>query len=527
MKHSVTGLFFVLCVLCVAKQTECYRILAVVATPSYSHQIPYWSLWLELHERGHEIVLVTPNPIPGIESPNFTQIDISKGYGVMKDINFVQLRLEGATWHDFVLEHLLDINEDSVRHVFEAPQMKKLYAPNSNEKFDIFLTEFLYMPSLYAFAHRFNVPMIALSSLGMITLNEYILGGLVLPSHEYTWEMQANTGPNLPFTKRLTNFVAMWRLTYVLYRDILPLHQKLAENYLGPLPPLVDIMKNVSALFLDQSDVLTPARPKLANIITFTSFHINENPDPLPKDLQEFVDGADAGFIYFSLGSNARSADLPMELQRMFCDVFAKLPYRVVWKFEKDLVGKPSNVYTGKWFTQQTILAHPKIKLFITQGGVQSTEETINFGVPAIVIPVLADQDYQAARMDALGIGKRLELATITKDEFENAVQEMITNKEYKKRMIRIQNLIRDTPYDLVKNLAWWTEYVIRSDGAPHLRSSLVMQPWYQYCDMDIVVFLTIVIFLIVSNTLNLIVKFIMYSYKRWQLSIHQKQKIS
>ncbi|OAD62502.1 Ecdysteroid UDP-glucosyltransferase [Eufriesea mexicana] len=526
MKHTVTGLFFVLCVLCVAKQSECYRILGIIPVPSYSHQTPYRRLWLELHERGHEIVLVTSHPMQGINSPNFTQIDVSEGIGVLRKVNFVQERLNGKTWCNFAEKDLLELCDRFARTVFEFPQMKKLYAPDSNERFDVFLTEFLYTPSLYAFAHRFNVPMIALSSLGMFTLNEHVLGGLVLPSHEYTWEMEANTGPNLWFTKRLWNFVAMWRHLYLLHRDIFPAQQKLAESYLGPLPPMSDLMRNVSAFFLDQPDVLTAARPKLANVITFTSTHIEENPDPLPKDLQEFLDGADTGFIYFSLGSNARSADLSMELLRMFCDVFAKLPYRVVWKFETDLVEKPSNVYTGKWFSQQAILAHPKIKLFITQGGLQSIEEAIHFGVPVIVIPVLGDQDYQAARVNALGIGTRLELRTITKDEIENAVQELITNTQYKERMIRIQNLTRDTPYDLVKNLAWWTEYVVRSDGAPHLRSSLAMQPWYQYCDMDIVVFLTSITCLIIPCALNLISKLIVHSYKIWQLSAYQKRKV-
>ncbi|OAD62501.1 Ecdysteroid UDP-glucosyltransferase [Eufriesea mexicana] len=591
MDHSVTSLIFFLCVLCVTTQTKCYRILAIVSTPSYSHQIPYRRLWLELHERGHEIVLVTTNPIPGIKSPNFTQIDISKSFATLRTTNFVQQMLEGQTWTNFVMNEMFDLSKNFARYVFEAPEMKMIYASDSNAKFDVFLTELIYVPGLYAFAYRFNVPVIGtdakfslkncivsivteietreghsdrlselnltewlvpnpvsmqlffdkahldiyqsrcvidyicihfsrssmkrLSSMGVTSFIEHVLGGLVLPSHESTWEMQWNTGSNLPFTKRLSNFVTIWRLIYYMYHDLFPAHQKLAESYLGPLPPLLDIVKNTSVYFVDQSDVFTSARPKLANMITFTSFHIEENLDPLPKDLQEFVDGADAGFIYFSLGSNARSADLPMELRRMFCDVFAKLPYRVVWKFETELDEKPANVYTGKWFSQQAILAHPNIKLFIMQGGLQSTEETIHFGVPTIVFPVLCDQDCQATKMDALGIGKHLEIGTVTKEEFRNTVVEIITNKDYKKRMMRFRNLTKDTPYDLVKYLAWWTEYVVRSDGAPHLRSSLTRQPWYQYCDMDIVVFLTIVTILIVSNTLSLVAKLIVYSYKR------------
>lgn len=124
---------------------------------------------------------------------------------------------------------------------------------------------------------------VGLSSLGMIALNEFILGGLVLPSHEYTWEMEANTGTNLPFFKRLSNFVTMWNFLYHINFDVFFFQQKLAEKYLGPLPPLMDIMKNTSLIFTNQIDILSPARPKLPNIISFNSFHVSDNSSPLSK----------------------------------------------------------------------------------------------------------------------------------------------------------------------------------------------------------------------------------------------------
>lgn len=86
-----------------------------------------------------------------------------------------------------------------------------------------------------------------------------------------------------------------------------------------------------------------------------------------------------------------------------------------------------------KIFTYLTIyifLAHPKIKLFIYQGGQQSTEEAINFGVPLIGFPILADQDYLAKRIEALGMGKYFDIRTITSDQFENAIKEIITNEK-------------------------------------------------------------------------------------------------
>lgn len=76
------------------------------------------------------------------------------------------------------------------------------------------------------------------------------------------------------------------------------------------------------------------------------------------------------------------------------------------------------------------LTAHPKIKLFIYQGGQQSTEEAINFGVPIIAFPILGDQDYLVRRIEALGMGKYLDIRTIVPDQFENTIKEVITNKE-------------------------------------------------------------------------------------------------
>ncbi|KAK9296114.1 hypothetical protein QLX08_009785 [Tetragonisca angustula] len=522
MKRNITNLFFVLCVLCVAEHIECYRILAAIVTPSYSHQIPFRRLWLELHKRGHEVVFITTDPIPNINSPNFTQIDIGHAYKAVGTLNFVQMRFNGKQWLQLMQENFM-IRTYFMEYIFNNTEFKKMYAPDSDTKFDIFLTEYSCRLAAVGIAHRFNVPIIGLSSLGLASWDEHVLGGVVLPSHESTWEMGANAGPNLPFLKRLWNFVSLWRYLHFLYTEYVPINQQLAEKYLGPLPPLIDIMKNkTSMVFINQAIAITPARPRFANAISFTSSHIQKKLPPLPKDLQEFVDGAENGFIYFSLGSNAKSSDLPVEIRRVFCDVFAMLPYRIVWKYEKDLPGKPDNVYTAKWLPQQTLLAHPNVKLFMYQGGLQSSEEAIHFGVPVLGFAIFADQDYQVGRMEALGVGKSLEITTVTKEELESSIIELITNKEYKERMINTRNIIEDTPYDIVKNLAWWTEYVIRTKGAPHLRSSIAFQPWYQRYNLDVIVFLTIVIFLIASSTLYLIAKLFVQLHRQ----ITQPQKL-
>jgi UDP:flavonoid glycosyltransferase YjiC (YdhE family) len=77
------------------------------------------------------------------------------------------------------------------------------------------------------------------------------------------------------------------------------------------------------------------------------------------QDLQTFLDEAEYGVIYFSLGSNVRSDRMPQEKRRAFLDAFSELPQRILWKWESDtLPGQPPNVKLGKWLPQQDILGN-------------------------------------------------------------------------------------------------------------------------------------------------------------------------
>ncbi|XP_053976522.1 uncharacterized protein LOC128875173 [Hylaeus volcanicus] len=512
MKLIVAIVLSIVCVLCAVKQLQCARILGIVPTPSYSHQIPYRPLWIELNKRGHDVVLITPSPIPNLNLTNFTQIDIGESYDKLRSINFINRRFKQNGWLDFVYEILLNYCENIAHQVLNHTEVKKLYDPSSDAKFDMVMAETLYSPVMHSFAYRFNTPIIGLSSLGILGITEHSLGGFMLPSHEYTWEMEGHTGSDVSFWRRLHNFVAMWYNVNFLYDNLYTSQHIIAEKYFGiRLPPLIDMLKNTSMLFVNQADVMTPARPKLPNVITFTSFHVDEISKPLPKDLERFVDDAREGFIYFSLGSNALSSDLPRETMQVFLDVFAKLPYRVVWKFETEWLDKPDNIFTGKWLPQQSILAHPNIKLFLYQGGLQSSEEAVHFTVPLVGFPVLADQNYQVRRMEALGVGKHLDITTVTRDELESAIRELINDSKYKENMIKLKKIVNDNPYDLVEHLCWWTEYVIRHKGAPHLRSSLADLSWRHRNDIDVVMFLTIIAFIVIIIVFRITVKIIMH----------------
>ena len=149
--------------------TYAKRILVISNLPSYSHQISYRGLWLELHKQGHEIVSVTTNPIQNSSLINYTEIDINyfyKGFPEYKSLPYLgsTLRLTTAYLNLPFLEaernliwfvaHILN------QKLYKDPEMKKLYAIDSNEHFDAVIVAQGPTISLNALAYRFNAPLI-------------------------------------------------------------------------------------------------------------------------------------------------------------------------------------------------------------------------------------------------------------------------------------------------------------------------------------------------------------------------------
>ncbi|KAK5639953.1 hypothetical protein RI129_010764 [Pyrocoelia pectoralis] len=132
------------------------RILGVIPTPSYSHQVVFQPLWKELSLRGHQVTLLTTNPMNDPSLINLTEIDLSFSYKFLEDnlaelINSSQNVLK---WMDLTIISFNNVVDAQLQH----PEVQKLIR-DPNEHFDLLIVEYLTAPPIY-FSKRFNCPYI-------------------------------------------------------------------------------------------------------------------------------------------------------------------------------------------------------------------------------------------------------------------------------------------------------------------------------------------------------------------------------
>lgn len=148
--------------------------------------------------------------------------------------------------------------------------------------------------------------------------------------------------------------------------------------------------------------------------------------------MKSFLDeSGEAGFIVLSFGTILRGSSIPEATRNTLLSVFSRLPQRVLWKWEEpgDVAALPSNVKLLKWLPALIdLMAHPRIKLVMTHGGLLTNQEAVWSGVPLIGFPVFGDQSNYVTKAQKDGYALKLDWKTMTQDSLYNAITEIIDN---------------------------------------------------------------------------------------------------
>ncbi|KAJ8893343.1 hypothetical protein PR048_005934 [Dryococelus australis] len=217
-------------ILAAALAGEGARILGVFPVPSLSHQVVYRALMTELASRGHELVVITPEPIRDPAPANYTQIDVSFMFDFYrKQFNFASMKLDRMSQYDVIVA-LLGVGERLCEMLLDHKPVTELISPNSMVHFDLVFVEWLDMLSLYSFAHKFSAPMIGISSLPPFGIGYSAVGNPINPS--YIPDIFMPYSDQMTFFERMDNFIYYMRMNYFFYSKLLPRHQAIADRTL-------------------------------------------------------------------------------------------------------------------------------------------------------------------------------------------------------------------------------------------------------------------------------------------------------
>jgi glucuronosyltransferase len=98
----------------------------------------------------------------------------------------------------------------------------------------------------------------------------------------------------------------------------------------------------------------------------------------------------------------------------------------------------------------------------------------------------------------------------------------------YRENAQRLSRIYRDQPLTPLQQAAFWTEYVIRHKGAPHMRSAVLDLTWCQYFLLDVIAVLGIAAFTVLS-LIFLILRAVIkrMSYVMPRITVHGPKKIN
>lgn len=166
---------------------------------------------------------------------------------------------------------------------------------------------------------------------------------------------------------------------------------------------------------------------------------------PLP----DWWAGDAAPLVYVTFGSVAAGLGLFPALYRDVVAALADMPVRVLLTLgdagEPEAIEPvPANVHVENWWPQREVMHHAAA--MVGHGGFGTTISGLASGVPMVVVPLFADQPYNAERVHASGAGIALHGGPTAIDELAGALQRILDEESYRHQAGRIADEISGLP---------------------------------------------------------------------------------
>jgi len=105
---------------------------------------------------------------------------------------------------------------------------------------------------------------------------------------------------------------------------------------------------------------------------------------------------------------------------------------------------QPPNVHIERFIPQSALLPH--CDLVVHHGGFSTVTGALNAGLPMVVIPISADQPYNAACCTALGVGVVIEPDSVSPEAIRAAVREVMDTPSYRQKAEHVRDEMAALP---------------------------------------------------------------------------------
>ncbi|KAG8316807.1 UDP-glucuronosyltransferase 1-1 [Homalodisca vitripennis] len=496
------SLKLVLLCLLLARSAGSARILVMQVSVTKSHSVTMEPLFEELAARGHHLTVFTSSPHKSA-IPNMTEIDLShKWRPVISNFSLDLIKQEMSSPFKTPFS-MTNLELRMCENVLASHQIQSLLA--SDCKFDLVISETFTADCFVPLARKFNAPLISFVTSNTLPWGSDRVG---LPDNPaYIPNYLSNLNTNMTLYQRIYNFVLLTFAKFVNQHYAMSRSQNIVNKYFSNFnPPLGELIVNTSLLFVNTHFSLGISRPVSSNVVEVGGIHMRTTSSQLSMDIQQILDQSSQGVILVSFGSLIRISSFPRHMISMFLQAFSTISLTIILKYEDDLPEAPPNVVIRKWIHQKEIIGHKNVKAFLNHGGMGSIIETVYYAKPIIGIPLFADQHLNVKAIAAQGAGVLLEWDTLSEKRIRTAINNVLNDSSYTENMRRISEQFRDRPMTPLQTAVYWTEYVIRHQGAPHLRPASVNLPLYKYLLLDVIAVMVLP-FLVLLYSLSFLYK--------------------
>ncbi|XP_017083972.2 UDP-glucosyltransferase 2 [Drosophila eugracilis] len=462
-----------------------------------------------LAKRGHNVTLITPKGMPNdIEGVRHIRVaKLNKRLTEMIKSNQV-FELIYNKWSENSLKAGMLFNAS--HDILSDPGVQRMLQDRS-ERFDLIIMEPTNLDALLGLVEYYNATLMGFSS-GRWNWNSEELAGNPAPT---VYEPISPIGYSLDttFLSRVHNWIHIMEEKLLEHLVIRPAQLRIFQKFFGySSQKLEELRTKFSVVLINSHYSMGKIRANVPNIIEVGGLHLSEPMEPCTEDLQRFMDEAEHGVIYLSMGNDVLVRFLPENLQQLLLKTFAKLKQRFIWKSELlNMPNKSENIFVIEKAPQRHILEHPNIRLFITNGGQLSVIEALHSGVPILGLPMFFDQFRNLRWGHLSGMVEVLDINTLNEDILTATIQEMLVSPKYALRSKEMSKFFQDRPMSPLDTAIWWTEYALRNKNLNRMRLNTEDIPLIQYYKLD-----TILTFVFRFGLVAVSVIFLVYSlFKR------------